>query len=107
MAEITAAEIKRLRALEEENERLKNQIAGVFEGFAMCVNNQCERFDSQEPIALMKDWVEVRDPTTHVVTSANDYLRPVDDADLPCPSCGSSRTMTTQKLREYARIAPS
>lgn len=107
MAEISAAELKELRAKAAELEEVKAASGGPFEGVALCVNRGCEDFDTSKPIALIKDIHEDRNPDfPEMVLRTSEHLRPVDDADLACPTCSEPRSIAETAPPTYQALAP-
>lgn len=71
------------------------------EGFARCLNQQCDLFDEDRPVVLVKTVKEQRGdgPFKSTVITASEYVHAADDADLMCPECGQPCAMLPSKRR--------
>lgn len=106
--DVNAEELAALRARIEGYEAAERQReTGAFTGVARCVNPACKVYDTSQPIALTVDVKETRDEQIPaLVIATSEYLRPVDDADLECPKCGTGRAIMAEEPPTYAALAP-
>lgn len=99
-----AALRERIEAYEEADRRRET---GAFTGYARCPNNRCEKFDTHAEVAMVCDVVETRAPDVPgLVLSTSEHLRPLDDADIACPSCEQPRALMREKPPTYPQMTP-
>lgn len=105
VSETEMADLRQRIEAYEEADRMRE--TGAFTGYARCPNRSCERFEGLAEIAMVVDVRETRAPDVPgLVLATAEYPRPLDDADIACPACGTPRALMRDKPPAYPQMAP-
>jgi hypothetical protein len=77
-------------------------VSDVVQGFAVCVNRDCEQVAVPRPIELARDVKEIWAPDLPIMLSSHEYISAVDPADLVCPGCGRPCAQMTDPPKPVA-----
>lgn len=111
VANITEEQLAALQAqLDAQQQRIAELsgglVAGEKDGFAECLNVECDEFKALKPIRVKVDVVEKHYPAgsaVHGIESSTKYVLAADDSDLTCPSCRGARAVLEEAPRKIPK----
>jgi hypothetical protein len=80
-----------------------------FEGWARCVNQACEAWDTDRPIGLVRETVTRKgyqgEAFAQMVITESTYVHAADDRDMVCPECGMPSALLDKKPVVYPKAS--
>lgn len=111
VANITEEQLAALQAqLDAQQQKIAELSGGLVggekDGFAECVNSECDAFKELVPIRVRVDVAEKHYPkgsAVHGIESSTRYVVAVDDGDLTCPHCAGARGVLEDRPRKIPK----